>query len=182
MLGTYPPKNEFQMLEIPRLDWTEAPTGMMLRGDYKAKVKVCLSLATHTMLSSHTSFSPCFYLLFCFLYSLLTTTTALTLSSSTSSRSRRTGPSKDVIPFFSSTHLLSSFLHHSVSICLAQKRHSVSFFPSSFFVFLSIVNPFFSHSFFSLFFHHVFARGIHVWVKPPLKCRYKGLCTVAEVM
>jgi len=39
MLGTYPPKNEFQQLEIPRLEWTEAPSGMMLRGDYKAKIK-----------------------------------------------------------------------------------------------------------------------------------------------
>jgi len=39
MLGTYPPKNEFQVLEIPRLEWTEAPSGMMLRGEYKAKIK-----------------------------------------------------------------------------------------------------------------------------------------------
>jgi len=39
MLGTYPPKNEFQTLEIPRLEWTEAPSGMLLRGDYKAKIK-----------------------------------------------------------------------------------------------------------------------------------------------
>jgi len=39
MLGTYPPKNEFQLLEIPRLEWTEAPSGMLLRGDYKAKIK-----------------------------------------------------------------------------------------------------------------------------------------------
>lgn len=140
MLGTYPPKNEFQMLEIPRLDWTEAPTGMMLRGDYKAKVKVCLSLATHTMLSSHTSFSPCFYLLFCFLYSLLTTTTALTLSSSTSSRSRRTGPSKEVTsPSFLlpiSSHL--SFIIQCRSVSRRNDTASLfshplfsSFFPSS---------------------------------------------------
>lgn len=39
MLGTYPPKNEFQALEIPRLDWNEAPSGMIARGEYKSKMK-----------------------------------------------------------------------------------------------------------------------------------------------
>jgi len=39
MLGTYPPKNEFQSLDVPRSDWTEAPSGLIFRGDYKAKVK-----------------------------------------------------------------------------------------------------------------------------------------------
>ncbi|KAH3743643.1 Rho GDP-dissociation inhibitor [Pelomyxa schiedti] len=39
MLGTYPPKNEYQTLELPRLDWNEAPSGMLLRGDYKSKMK-----------------------------------------------------------------------------------------------------------------------------------------------
>lgn len=40
MLGTYPPKNDFQSLEIPRLDWNEAPSGMIARGEYKSKMKV----------------------------------------------------------------------------------------------------------------------------------------------
>eukprot|EP00727_Mastigamoeba_balamuthi_P009857 m51a1_g5494 putative rho gdp-dissociation inhibitor (189) ;mRNA; r:337246-337996 len=39
MLGTYPPKNEFQSLEIPRLDWNEAPTGMLMRGEYKSRMR-----------------------------------------------------------------------------------------------------------------------------------------------
>jgi Rho GDP-dissociation inhibitor len=39
MLGTYPPKNEFQSLELPRLDWNEAPSGMIARGEYKSKMK-----------------------------------------------------------------------------------------------------------------------------------------------
>ncbi|KAH3764940.1 Rho GDP-dissociation inhibitor [Pelomyxa schiedti] len=39
MLGTYPPKNEFQALEIPRLEWNEAPSGLLMRGDYKSKMK-----------------------------------------------------------------------------------------------------------------------------------------------
>ena len=38
MLGTYPPKNEFQSLDIPRNDWNEAPTGMLMRGEYKSKM------------------------------------------------------------------------------------------------------------------------------------------------
>jgi len=39
MLGTYPPKNDFQAVDIPRNDWTEAPSGMLARGEYKAKMK-----------------------------------------------------------------------------------------------------------------------------------------------
>jgi Rho GDP-dissociation inhibitor len=39
MLGTYPPKNEFQSLEIPRLEWNEAPSGILLRGEYKSKMR-----------------------------------------------------------------------------------------------------------------------------------------------
>lgn len=39
MLGTYPPKNEFQSVDIPKNDWIEAPSGMMARGEYKAKMK-----------------------------------------------------------------------------------------------------------------------------------------------
>jgi len=39
MLGTYPPKNDFQSVDIPRNDWTEAPSGMLARGEYKAKMK-----------------------------------------------------------------------------------------------------------------------------------------------
>eukprot|EP01105_Mastigella_eilhardi_P026668 TRINITY_DN780_c0_g1_i1.p1 TRINITY_DN780_c0_g1~~TRINITY_DN780_c0_g1_i1.p1 ORF type:complete len:208 (-),score=88.55 TRINITY_DN780_c0_g1_i1:111-674(-) len=39
MLGTYPPKNDFQQLEIPRNDWNEAPSGMLLRGEYKSSMQ-----------------------------------------------------------------------------------------------------------------------------------------------
>jgi len=39
MLGTYPPKNEFQAVEVPKNGWHEAPTGMLARGEYKAKMK-----------------------------------------------------------------------------------------------------------------------------------------------
>jgi len=39
MLGTYPPKNEFQTILIPRNDWHEAPKGTLARGEYKAKMK-----------------------------------------------------------------------------------------------------------------------------------------------
>ena len=39
MLGTYPPKNEFQAVDIPKNDWLEAPSGMMARGEYGAKMK-----------------------------------------------------------------------------------------------------------------------------------------------
>jgi len=39
MLGTYPPRNEFQTVDIPRNGWNEAPKGMIARGDYKAKMK-----------------------------------------------------------------------------------------------------------------------------------------------
>ena len=41
ILGSYPPKNEFQALDIPKNDWNEAPTGMLARGDYKSNVKFC---------------------------------------------------------------------------------------------------------------------------------------------
>ncbi|ELP89059.1 Rho GDP-dissociation inhibitor, putative [Entamoeba invadens IP1] len=39
MLGSYPPKNEFQALELPKNDWNEAPSGMLARGEYKSNVK-----------------------------------------------------------------------------------------------------------------------------------------------
>jgi Rho GDP-dissociation inhibitor len=39
MLGTYPPKNEFQTVDIPKNDWNEAPSGMIARGSYKAKMR-----------------------------------------------------------------------------------------------------------------------------------------------
>jgi len=39
MLGTYPPKNEFQAVDIPKHDWNEAPSGMLGRGEYKAHMK-----------------------------------------------------------------------------------------------------------------------------------------------
>jgi len=39
MLGTYPPKEEFQFVEIPRVGWNEAPKGAIARGTYKAKCK-----------------------------------------------------------------------------------------------------------------------------------------------
>ncbi|BFU20926.1 Rho GDP exchange inhibitor, putative [Entamoeba histolytica HM-1:IMSS-B] len=39
MLGSYPPKNEFNALELPKNDWNEAPTGMLARGEYKSNVK-----------------------------------------------------------------------------------------------------------------------------------------------
>eukprot|EP01106_Pelomyxa_sp_JSP_P001785 TRINITY_DN1272_c0_g1_i3.p2 TRINITY_DN1272_c0_g1~~TRINITY_DN1272_c0_g1_i3.p2 ORF type:complete len:184 (-),score=65.23 TRINITY_DN1272_c0_g1_i3:122-673(-) len=39
MLGTYPPKNDFQALEIPRLDWNEAPSGLIARGEYKSHMR-----------------------------------------------------------------------------------------------------------------------------------------------
>jgi Rho GDP-dissociation inhibitor len=39
MLGTYPPKNEFQFVDIPKNDWNEAPSGMLARGEYKAHMK-----------------------------------------------------------------------------------------------------------------------------------------------
>eukprot|EP01097_Dermamoeba_algensis_P001240 TRINITY_DN1470_c0_g1_i1.p1 TRINITY_DN1470_c0_g1~~TRINITY_DN1470_c0_g1_i1.p1 ORF type:complete len:192 (+),score=41.63 TRINITY_DN1470_c0_g1_i1:49-624(+) len=39
MLGTYPPKNEFQAVSIPKNDWNEAPSGMLARGEYKGKMK-----------------------------------------------------------------------------------------------------------------------------------------------
>ena len=93
MLGTYPPKNEFQTLEIPRLEWTEAPTGMMLRGEYKAKVKVCF----YSKEPHHHPANTAFALLpsrLCVCNSLSTTTSALTWSSSTCSRSPRTGLTK----------------------------------------------------------------------------------------
>jgi len=39
MLGTYPPKHEFQSSHLPDKGWAEAPTGMLSRGDYGAKMK-----------------------------------------------------------------------------------------------------------------------------------------------
>jgi len=39
MLGTYPPKNEFQAVDIPKNGWHEAPSGALARGEYKAKMK-----------------------------------------------------------------------------------------------------------------------------------------------
>mmetsp|Transcript_38701 Transcript_38701/g.53937 ORF Transcript_38701/g.53937 Transcript_38701/m.53937 type:complete len:188 (-) Transcript_38701:59-622(-) len=39
MLGTYPPKNEFQAVDIPKNDWIEAPSGALARGSYGAKMK-----------------------------------------------------------------------------------------------------------------------------------------------
>ena len=36
MLGTYPPKNEFQYINIPDKGWAEAPKGIIGRGDYHA--------------------------------------------------------------------------------------------------------------------------------------------------
>jgi len=41
MLGTYPPKNEFQAVDIPKQGWHEAPSGALARGEYKAKMKFC---------------------------------------------------------------------------------------------------------------------------------------------
>jgi len=39
MLGTYPPKHEFQSVHIPDKGWAEAPTGMIMRGEYGGKMK-----------------------------------------------------------------------------------------------------------------------------------------------
>jgi len=39
MLGTYPPKNEFQSVDLPKNQWHDAPTGVLARGEYKAKMK-----------------------------------------------------------------------------------------------------------------------------------------------
>ena len=39
ILGSYPPKNEFQSLDIPKNEWNVAPTGTLSRGEYKAKMK-----------------------------------------------------------------------------------------------------------------------------------------------
>jgi len=39
MLGTYPPKNEFQAVDLPKSGWNDCPSGHMYRGDYKAKMK-----------------------------------------------------------------------------------------------------------------------------------------------
>lgn len=39
MIGSYPPSNEFKALDIPRSGWNEAPSGALLRGDYKAKMQ-----------------------------------------------------------------------------------------------------------------------------------------------
>eukprot|EP01101_Sappina_pedata_P012934 TRINITY_DN9275_c0_g1_i1.p1 TRINITY_DN9275_c0_g1~~TRINITY_DN9275_c0_g1_i1.p1 ORF type:complete len:186 (-),score=102.71 TRINITY_DN9275_c0_g1_i1:411-968(-) len=39
MLGTYPPKHDFQHVHIPEKGWAEAPSGMLARGEYGAKMK-----------------------------------------------------------------------------------------------------------------------------------------------
>eukprot|EP01103_Thecamoeba_quadrilineata_P017616 TRINITY_DN6326_c0_g1_i1.p1 TRINITY_DN6326_c0_g1~~TRINITY_DN6326_c0_g1_i1.p1 ORF type:complete len:193 (-),score=36.60 TRINITY_DN6326_c0_g1_i1:73-651(-) len=41
MLGTYPPKNEFQHVLVPdnTKQWAEAPSGMLARGEYNAKMR-----------------------------------------------------------------------------------------------------------------------------------------------
>lgn len=39
MLGTYPPSNNFASVDLPRQGWVEAPSGAMLRGEYKSKIK-----------------------------------------------------------------------------------------------------------------------------------------------
>jgi len=39
MLGTYPPRNDFQTVDIPKNDWHDAPSGMLQRGTYKAKMR-----------------------------------------------------------------------------------------------------------------------------------------------
>merc|ERR1712098_440726 len=39
ILGSYPPKNEFQSIDIPKNEWNTAPTGSLSRGEYKAKMK-----------------------------------------------------------------------------------------------------------------------------------------------
>eukprot|EP01126_Amoeba_proteus_P064370 TRINITY_DN9005_c0_g1_i1.p1 TRINITY_DN9005_c0_g1~~TRINITY_DN9005_c0_g1_i1.p1 ORF type:complete len:182 (-),score=34.17 TRINITY_DN9005_c0_g1_i1:212-757(-) len=39
MLGSYPPSNDFKPLDIPRNGWHEAPSGLALRGDYKARIR-----------------------------------------------------------------------------------------------------------------------------------------------
>jgi len=38
MLGTYPPKNEFAHVDLPRTEWNEAESGMLARGEYTAKM------------------------------------------------------------------------------------------------------------------------------------------------
>jgi len=39
MLGTYPPKHDFQAVHIPNTGWAEAPSGFVSRGEYGAKMK-----------------------------------------------------------------------------------------------------------------------------------------------
>jgi len=39
ILGSYPPKTDFQSLDIPKTEWNTAPTGTLSRGDYNAKMK-----------------------------------------------------------------------------------------------------------------------------------------------
>lgn len=36
MLGTYAPSVDFKTIEVPRNEWTEAPSGAMARGEYKS--------------------------------------------------------------------------------------------------------------------------------------------------
>jgi len=39
MLGSYPPSNEFKSLDLPKAGWNEAPSGALLRGEYKARMQ-----------------------------------------------------------------------------------------------------------------------------------------------
>ena len=39
MLGSYPPSNDFKPVDIPRQGWHEAPSGALLRGEYKGKMR-----------------------------------------------------------------------------------------------------------------------------------------------
>uniref|UniRef100_A0A6B2LLN6 Rho GDP-dissociation inhibitor n=1 Tax=Arcella intermedia TaxID=1963864 RepID=A0A6B2LLN6_9EUKA len=38
MFGSYPPSNEFKAYEFPTDGWHEAPSGMAMRGEYKARM------------------------------------------------------------------------------------------------------------------------------------------------
>jgi hypothetical protein len=85
MLGTYPPKNEFQAVDIPRQGWHEAPSGALARGEYKAKVLWHSSRFRHL---AHVAIRS----------SSLTMTRRSIWSSNTSSGSPRTGRSKSLNP------------------------------------------------------------------------------------
>lgn len=39
MIGSFPPRQEVHVVEIPNKSWEEAPKGMLARGTYKGKVK-----------------------------------------------------------------------------------------------------------------------------------------------